>query len=268
MASWSSIAPSVAAGARAAPGPMPLGMAGREGLGRLDHGRGEGVELAVRAEAGEAGIREGGRRFGRRRPEVGGLVTRERLRPQAVERGRPGGSRGGREAPVGNLVGQADHVEQLAAAIRRQRADPHPRQDLAQAVLQRVEEVRLGGVGVELLLATRSGDLARDGDAVPGVDRVGAGREQHGDGVDVEGVAALHQHVAGVATARGDERGVDRAGRQQARERDAAGAGFAVGEHEQVGAAVTGSPCVGHQPVEGRGEARGSVRGRERGIQR
>ena len=225
-------------------------VAGRERLGRLDDGRRERVHLAVRPESGEAGIDECRRGCGRL--PVGGCVARDGLGAEPLEGGETGRPGRCREAAVADGVGQAHDLEELPAAVRGKRADPHPRQHLAHAVLQRVEQVRLGLLGHELLVAARAGDRARDGDRVPGVDGVRARGEEHRDGMDVEGVTGIRRDVAGIAQAGVDERRVDRADGEQARDGRPTRAGSAVAHHEEVGAALAGARRLVDEPVEGR----------------
>ena len=118
--------------------------------------------------------------------------------------------------------------------------------------------------GVELLVPARAGDVARDGDRVPRVDGVGAGGEEHRDGVDVEGVAGVRDEVAGVAQAGVDERRVDRADGEEARDGRPTRAGGAVAHDEEVGAALAGARRLGRRAGPGQPPAAAGPRPRRR----
>ena len=99
--------------------------------------RREEVRLAVGAEAGEARVGQArlaagrGRGDGRRRDRAAELAGRQ------VGEGRPAGPRGGgREAARDDGRIEVDDVDERPADVRRDRADAHPGERLAQAGLE------------------------------------------------------------------------------------------------------------------------------------
>ena len=82
-------------------------------------------------------------------------------------------------------------VEDLPAAVRAQRAGPHPRQHLAQPLLQRGDRVASRLVRLQVLGAALAGLLGRQLQQQPRMDGRCADRDQHRDVVDVERVAGF-----------------------------------------------------------------------------
>ena len=117
---------------------------------------------------------------------------------------------------------QPEALEDLAAAVARDRRDAHLGHDLEQALVGRLQVVVLGRLGVGILLARSSSPSARDRlQRQPRADRAGAVADQRGEVVDVPGVAGLDDQVDQRAQAGVQQALVDRAERQQHRDRRA-----------------------------------------------
>ena len=108
----------------------------------------------------------------------------------------------GREAAGGQPGVHAEHVDDLAAAVRAERADPHPGQHLAQTLLQRRDGVSLSLVRLEVLRAALAGLLGRQLEQQPRMHGRCADRHQHRKVVDVERVAGLDRDVGAGARGR------------------------------------------------------------------
>ena len=216
---------------------MEGGAVGREG--RVDAGRGvrgagrgqrlEGarvgraveVELAVAAEAGEAGVGEPVRSDGGR--ERAGLLEPGQLHGREVrglQAARPG--RGGGEAAGDEVGSELERLEQLAADIARDRRDAHAREHLAQPGVEGGEHVRDRGLRRHLLRAARAGLLADELEQQARVDDARAGGDDHGEAVHVEHVAGIDREVR--ATRAGRPRRA-RCGRHPRRARTGRGGG-------------------------------------------
>ena len=166
VASWPSIAASAYGWASSVPGPTPIGWlwpsawVARATAARTRAARrpcGSGRSPGRRAPAAPAAHRRGrgGRRSrGRagarpRRPDQHGAVGKTRSARAGVE---------------------ADDLEQAASAVAGQGADPHPGEDLAQAALDRGDEVRGGRLRGEVLVAARARDLGGELQREPRMD--------------------------------------------------------------------------------------------------
>ena len=192
-----------------------------------DPGR-EQVRLAVGAEPGEPGVREP------RLAARGGFGDRQRgVAPPDLPLGevgqrRPAGPGGrGREAARDDRGIEIDDVDERAADVRRDGADAHPGQGLAQAGLERGHEAEHGLGRGHRLRAAGPGELGCELDRETRVDRGRADGEDHGHRVDVEDVGRADRDVGpaaqagigqgGVHGTRGEDRGhrqpVDRPGR-------------------------------------------------------
>ncbi len=218
--------------------------AGRRVVGRGERGeRGRvggavQVELAVAAEAREAGVGEPvrpcGRRDGLRLREAGQLDSSE------VRRLEPAGPRrGGREAARDERRRELQGLEQLAADVAGDGRDAHPGQDLAQAGVERQQQVGDGVGGREGLCAARPRLLPGERDQQPRVDHPGAGGDDHRQAVHVEHVAGVEHEVGATAQAGLGERGVD--GARGEDRRDGQSGRFVearrgVGQHDDLGA--------------------------------
>jgi hypothetical protein len=194
------------------------------------------VQLPVGAEPDEARVREA--RRGRR--AVRELVARDDLGAEASRGSGARPDRGRRERAGRQGCLEPDDLEEAAAPVARERADAHPGEDLVQAVLDRPHDVRLGGLGRELLIAASARDFACQLQREPRVDRSGAGGEQHRDAVDVERVRGLDDEVDLVAEAEPPERRMRDARSEQARDRETIRPGRSVGDGDEERAAAGG----------------------------
>ncbi len=159
---------------------------------------------------------------------------------------------GTREASLGDLGGEIDGLEKRAADVGGGRADPHPRQGLAQPGFERREDVIDRTLHGQVLGTARSGRLGRDPDREPRVHRAGTARDRHRRGVDVEDVGRLDDQVGPAPQARRGEGCVHGTRREDGWHREPAIRHPAIGEHDGLGT-VGGGPDgrIGH-PVERR----------------
>ena len=129
------------------------------------------------------------------------------------QRRAPGPRGGGREAARDDRRIEIDDVDQRAADVRRDRADAHPGERLAQAGLERGDQAGDGVVGRQRLGAAGAGELGGEFDGEARMDGGRADGEDHGHRVDVEDVDGAHRDVGPAAQAgRGQGRvdGTDR----------------------------------------------------------
>src|SRR5437870_6197064 len=99
------------------------------------------MRFAVATEPGEAWVRQTGLATGRwfGDSQSGGAAAE--LATSEVVEGRPTGpGSGGREAPLHHGDVEVDDVDQRSADVRRDRADPHSSQRLAQSELEGIEQ--------------------------------------------------------------------------------------------------------------------------------
>ena len=126
---------------------------------------------------------------GRRRLEAGADLALELGEADAADRARRPDERA-----VDDLVGEADRVEDLRAAVARDVGDPHLRHDLEHAVLDRVLEAQLrlgrrGPVAADLVRRGHRGErLEREARA----DGLRAVAEQAGEVVHLARLVRLH----------------------------------------------------------------------------
>ena len=186
-----------------------------------------GVVLAALAEADEARAVELCTRRHRRPPRGGQRVLGQGGEAEAAD---DGGGTG--QAGVDDLVGQAERLEDLGAAVAVDGGDAHLGGDLEDAVLQRRPQavLGLGRVGLAELVGVGQQRHALQRQA--GADGVGAVAEQAGHGRDVAGVAGVDHHRGVGPQPGGDQPVVHRAGGQQAGHRRPVGADAGVGHHD------------------------------------
>ena len=172
--------------------------------------RREEVGLAVGPEAREPGVREAHLAAG------DGLRDRQRGRTAPdlplgeVGEGRPAGPRrGGREAARDDRRVEVDDIDERPTDVRRDGADPHPGQRLAQTRLEGGHELadRLGRG--QRLGAARPGELGRELDGEPRVDDRRADGQDHRHRMNVEDVGGADCEVRATAKAGCGERGVN-----------------------------------------------------------
>ncbi len=233
--------------------------AGRQDLDLAGDPRREEVALAVGPEPGEPGVRQARLAPGRR------LRDGQRRRPAAdlplgeVAQRRPAGPRrGGREAAGDDRGIEVDDVDQRPADVRGDRADPHPGERLAQAGLEGGHQAADGLGRGHRLGAARAGELGGQFDRHPRVDGGGPDRQDHRHGMDVEDVDRADREVRPTAKPGVRQRRMDRAGRQDRRDRQAVDRPAGIGQQEHLGAATRRRDGIGREPVERRGQAVGT----------
>ena len=241
-------------------GQLAVGRDGR--LERLHHLRRVGVGLPAAAEADEPGVLEGRCRRSERAPMPGDDHLPELLRP---DRSRPVARRG--EAALHEAGTEADHVEDLPAPVRGQGADPHPCQDLAQALLQRGDRVPPRLAGLEILGSAFACGLRGQLQHQPRMNRRCANRHEHREVVDVERVTGLDGHVGPRATAGRDELLVHAADREDRWDRHPAWAGGAVRQHDEPKPSPRCRPRLPCQPRQPEPEPACPTRGRPGGVE-
>ena len=117
---------------------------------------------------------------------------------------------------------EVDDVDQRAADVRRDRADAHPGERLAQPGLEaRRRGRRPCRSGVSASAPRRAGQLGGELDGEPRMDGGRADREDHRHGVDVEDVDGADRDVRPAAQAGGGQGRVDGPGGQDRRDRAA-----------------------------------------------
>ena len=170
------------------------------------------------------------------------------------------GRRGPGEAAVDHFGTEPERLEDLGAAVGRQRRDPHLREDLA--------ETRLGG-GAEpgpgiLFRHVRFHGLDRE----PGVHAFRAIADERREMMHVPGVAGLDDQSHAGAHARLEEVLVHRADRQQRRHRCALAVGSDVAEDHDPRPVVHCQARRPAQPVERRPQRIGTSGGCPCGVER
>ena len=230
-------------------------VAGADRRERLDLAgdlRREEVRLAVAAEPGEAGIGQAGLATGRRLGQGGRGVAASKLALGEIGEGRPAGPRGGhREAARDDRRVEVHDIDEGATDIRRDRADAHPRQGLAQAGFEGERQALDGVGGGQVLGAARAGQFGGQLDGEPRVDGRGAGRDDHRHRVDVEDVRRLDEQVRPAAQAGGGQGGVDGTDREDRRDRQRVGAERAVAQDQDLDAGARGRDGVVGEAVQG-----------------
>ncbi len=223
------------------------------------------------------------RAIGHQRQPVGEgrVVVAEHIRREIVEAD-PAQPRGHAiEAVRDHLVGQADRLEDLRRTVAIDRRDAHLRHDLEQALLQRVGVVLLGLVRklrpryvVFSLLIALLGSVALDRQPPHGrqgqigVDRLGAHAHQAGQMMHLARLAALDDQADAGALTQPDQVLMNRAERQQRRDRRVGliHAAVADDQNDLAGGHRLLGPAA--QVVERRAHAVGAGGGREQRPQR
>ncbi len=232
-------------------------------------GRAVEVELAVAAEAGEAGVGEPVRSDGGR--ERAGLLEPGQLHGREVRGLQAAGpGRGGGEAAGDEVGSELDRLEQLAADIARDGRDAHAREHLAQPGVEGGEHVRDRGLRRDLLRAARAGLLADELEQQARVDDARAGGDDHREAVHVEHVAGVDREVGASAQPRLGERGVDGARGEHGRDGETplVERRGGIGQDDDLGTVPRRVEGLRAQPVERVLEAGGPGAGRPRRVER
>ena len=209
--------------------------------------RGEQVSLAVRAKPGQARVRQA--RLARRRRcchARGGrpiqrscwLEPAELARGQCLEVDRAFPAEGRREAARHDLGREIEGLEEGAADVRGNRADAHAGERLAQAALERIEQVPDRLDRRQLLRTAHPGELGRDPDGQPWMGGARAGREDHCQRMHVEDVGCIGDDVGPAPEARVGEGRVDRPDREDRRDRHALQVERSIRDDQDRGAAA------------------------------
>ena len=243
-------------------------MAGQE-LDLAGDLRREQVRLPVSAEAGktrvgQARLASGGRRGdGQRGEPTTELPVGEVRQCRAA---RPGG--GHREAALHDGTVEVHDIDEPTADVRRDGADAHPGECLAQAGLEGRDEatdrISLG----HFLRAAGPGELGGQLDGQARMDRGRPDGQQHRHRVDVEDVDRTHYEVGSATQAGRRERCVDRARRQDRRHGQPVHGPARVGQDEEFRAAPRGRHGLLRQSIEGGLQPVRAGRRIPRGIQR
>ncbi len=141
------------------------------------------------------------------------------------------------KARVDDLGCQADHLEDLCAAVAGDVRDAHLRHDLQDAILDRVPEPLLGlrGRGAVTADLVGRGQLREGLEGERGADRLGAVAEQASEVVHLPSLVGLDDDRRLGAKAGGDEAVVDEPGGEKRRHRDPAGTCIRDEEHPGPG---------------------------------
>ena len=245
-------------------------VAGRQALDRADDPRGEEVELAIRAEPGQARI--GQARLvsaGRRRPRwprwravaaarASMAVASSRLascrsassrKPTVPCQPRAAGKQRAPTSGARSSVSKNAPPAYEATALMPIRASVLRRP--ASKASRRLPTVT--GT-VELLRPSRPGDLGGEPDREPGMDGPGPGCEDHREGMDVEDVRRVGDDVRPAPEARLGQGRVSGAGGEDGRHRRAIEVEGPVGDDDRDGAAPRRADGVGGEPLEGAGQ--------------
>ena len=172
------------------------------------------------------GRRDAAGRVGRGVPER--HLLGDHLEPDAAE-----GRAGAGEPPVDDVLREADGLEDLRAAVGRDRRDAHLRHHLEDALAQRLDEVADRLLGRDVAEGSAAGQVLGALHREVGVHGRGAVADEQRDVVHLAHVAGLDEqgHVAALLGPR--EVVVDRGGEQQRRDRRVVGAGVAVAQDEE-----------------------------------
>ena len=139
---------------------------------------------------------------------------------------------GGVEAGVDHFVVQTHGFEQLRAAIRRDGADAHLRDDLVQTLVDALAIALRHRLGCLVLDLPAARHLVERGVGEIRIDHAGAVADQAREVMRVTRGGGLDDDVAIAAQAGGDQRGVDGTGGQQRVHRQLAALDRAVGQHQ------------------------------------
>ena len=205
--------------------------------GRLVHGlHREGVVamvLTVAAEAEEPEIRQptlpGGSGF----VAEGRAVALQDIFGDLFQAHATQAARRPVEVMLDDLAVDTDRLEDLGAAVRGQRRDPHLGHDLEQPRLDGRAEVVDRLLRIERLHAALAGETTHRLECQVRVDGARAVTDQAGEMVDVPGIARFNNNVGSHAQARADQMLVDSARRQQHRNRRVPRVDTPIREYEQ-----------------------------------
>ena len=213
--------------------------------------RREEVGLAVGAEPGEPGVGQAGLAAGGRLGDGQRGGAAADLALGEVGEGRaPGPRGGGREAARDDRGIEIDDVDQRAADVRRDGADAHPGEGLAQAGLEGGDQAGDGVVRGDLLGAAGARELGRELDGEARLDGGRADGEDHGHRVDVEDVDGADRDVGPAAEAGGGQGGVDGTDREDRGDRQPIDRPAGVGDEHDRGVAAGRGDGVGGEAFE------------------
>ncbi len=195
------------------------------------------MHLAIGAEARESGIGQARLATGRcDRKGKRGIASTQRAGPQVREGGSPGPRCGRREAAADHLRRQIHGIDQRAADVAGDRADAHAGEGLAQARLERRDQIRDGGGRRHRLRTTGPREFRRQFDGQAWVRRRGADGQDHGHRVHGEDVRGVHHDVGATAQACLGEGRVHGAGGQDGGDREPIDRERGVADHEDLDA--------------------------------
>ena len=162
---------------------------------------------------------------------------------------------------------QPDRVENLRAAIGLIGRDAHLRHHLEQSLVDRLDVALDDFLIVELL---RQLVLHRDErlEGEIGIDRLGAVAGEAGEMVHFARLAGFHHEADRGAQALADQMMMHGGAGEQRRDRDAVGAGAAVGQDDDVDAVAHRAARPGRTARRCAGHARGADLGRPGGVER
>ncbi len=173
---------------------------------------------------------------------------------------------GAGEILVDEILAQADGVENLRAAIGLIGRDAHLGHHLEQALVDRLDVALDDFLLVELLRqVVLGGDQRLEGEI--GIDRFGAVAGQTREMMHFARLARFQHHADRGAQALADEMMVHGRAGEQRRDRNAVGAGLAVGQDDDVAALAHFLLGALAQFVERPGHAVGAVLGREGDVE-
>ena len=194
-------------------------------LERRDRLRVPAVELAVAAPGVDAARRQQRGARGR----VGAPMAVEALPGEHVQAHAADARRRPREVLVDDLPLEPDRLEDLRARVGADRRDPHLREDLEQALADRLDRPLHRLLGVHALRqAALAVERVERLEHQVRVDRRGAVADQAGHVMDLLGLARLHHQADLEPRALANEVVMDGADRQQRRHRRAVGAEVAI----------------------------------------
>jgi len=171
-------------------------------------------------------------------------VAQGHLLGEDVESDSPEGGGGAREVLLDQLVGEAECLEDLGAAVRHHGGDAHLGHHLEDALAERLDQVGHG-----LLLGDRHHALVdepfRGLHREVGVHRGGTVADQQRHVVDLPHVAGLDDQRDARAGAPAERVVVDGREQQEGGDGGEFGAGVPVGEHDEADAALDGGIHLG-----------------------
>ena len=215
------------------------------------------VVLAVAAIAHAPMVGQG---VGRRGLRVGRALARQHVlgdlgEPDPADRRHRAG-----EATVDHLGTEAQGLEDLGAAVRRERGDAHLGKDLEQPLLGRGAELGRGRVGLDM--------APHRFERQPGMDRFGTESDEGGEVMHVPRVARFGDEADSRPPALAEQVLVHRADRERHRQRRALAVGRAIADHENLRALLDGPAGRAAQGVERGAQRLGAARRLPRRVQR